>query len=200
MSTIITTNLKNASSNINNLVLNTDGSAKVNGSFEAASSIKAASNILNASGNPILQQTGSILQVVQATTTTVVTISTTAYTDSNLTATITPTSATSKVLILVSQQYAYYRTAATTYFGTRLMRGATAIHTPTNIEVGQNLTGVTNTAYFPSRYSLMYLDSPATTSATTYKTQGSVNDITLSGSVQYQPEGPSYIILIEVAA
>jgi hypothetical protein len=48
---------------------------------------------------------------------------------------------------------------------------------------------------------MLYLDSPNTTSATTYKTQGKVNTTANSGAVVFQHGNqPSYIVLIEVAA
>ena len=48
---------------------------------------------------------GKVLQVVSATTGTSTTISSTTYTDTTLTATITPSATSSKVLVLVSQQF-----------------------------------------------------------------------------------------------
>ena len=49
--------------------------------------------------------------------------------------------------------------------------------------------------------SAMYLDSPATTSATTYKTQGAVDLTSSGGTSTYQLDSfPSNIILMEIGA
>ena len=68
------------------------------GNFKLSS---AETKVLNSSGNPILQQTGSILQVVSTTKTDTFSMAGyTGYTDiTGLTVTITPTSSTSKILI-----------------------------------------------------------------------------------------------------
>jgi len=140
---------------------------------------------------------GKVLQVVSATTTTSTTIATGTFTDTTLTASITPTLNTSKVLVLVSQRY---QVAGGDDAGInwRLLRGATVIGT----------TSGTGSQYqyiraqgVPSFNSYLYanhsfLDSPATTSATTYKTQGST-----ASSVVFQSDtGLSSIILMEIGA
>ena len=53
--------------------------------------------------------TGSVLQVVQGTTLTDTTITSTSYTDTTLTASITPTSSSSKILVIVTQQFTIYK-------------------------------------------------------------------------------------------
>jgi hypothetical protein len=117
---------------------------------------------------------GKLLQVVQGTTTTATTINTSTYTDTTLTATITPTLATSKILVLVSQIVYLYRTTAKAQAGVRLLRGATVIGNYASTISASMI----NAALAPSGetelttwVSLNYLDDPATTSATTYKTQ-----------------------------
>jgi hypothetical protein len=109
---------------------------------------------------------GKVLQVVNATTSTSVAITTSTFTDTTLTATITPTSASSKVLVLVSQN-GFWRSAGDGAVSLRLMRGGTTI---VNMEslLGYTATSMNNA---PGGSSTSYLDSPATTSATTYKTQ-----------------------------
>ena len=111
---------------------------------------------------------GSVLQVVNATTTTSVTNATNVYADTNLTATITPKFATSKILIIVNQA-GIYKDAGNTQSGVdvQLLRGATVIN-----KVATNY-GYTNSSLVNIVGSANgnYLDSPATISATTYKTQ-----------------------------
>jgi hypothetical protein len=107
--------------------------------------------------------TGSVLQVVGATT--VVGASTTGgtYVASNLAATITPTSATSKIFILATFWQSASASASTCV--TTIFRNSTDLAAAYSFGMGaQYLTnsgGETNGA-------LSFLDSPATTSATTY--------------------------------
>lgn len=106
---------------------------------------------------------GSVLQVVNATYSTVTTNSTTTYADTGLTATITPTSATSKILVLVNQSGV---NSDTINSGTsvQLLRTSTSLVVFASF-YGFGVSGACMGA------SVCYLDSPATTSATTYKTQ-----------------------------
>jgi hypothetical protein len=109
---------------------------------------------------------GSVLQVVNATTSTETTTATNTFVDTTLTATITPKFATSKILVIVNQN-GCLKLTNNTYLYLRLLRGATTI---SNFE---RLAGWTNSSAANNigGCSISYLDSPATTSATTYKTQ-----------------------------
>jgi hypothetical protein len=107
-----------------------------------------------------------VVQIVYGSTTTGVTNTTSTYADTNLTATITPTSSSNKVLVIVSQN-GCGKQSNNTSNNIRLMRGATEIASLENIG---GYTNSTATVFFGS-VSGSYLDSPATTSATTYKTQ-----------------------------
>ncbi len=134
---------------------------------------------------------GSVLQVVNATTSTQVSISSASYTDTGLTATITPTSATSKILVLVSQS-GVNGTAASNGVNVQLLRGASSISVFA-IAMAYATGDILATA------SVCYLDSPATTSATTYKTQFA--RYTGSSAVRTQENGSmSTITLMEIAA
>ena len=109
--------------------------------------------------------TGSVLQVVNATYAVQVGNATNAMVDTGLTATITPTSASSKILVLVNQT-GCQKPALDTSINLKLFRGATEI-----LLFGRFVSGNgVNQANLTS-VSTSYLDSPATTSATTYKTQ-----------------------------
>jgi hypothetical protein len=108
----------------------------------------------------------SIVQIVNATYSTEVTSSTNTYVDTGLTATITPTSASNKILVIVSQS-GVAKFTNNTWAAIRLVRGATTL---IGIEANAGRTG-NNNANVIGGVSCNYLDSPATTSATTYKTQ-----------------------------
>lgn len=147
-----------------------------------------------------------VLQVVTATTSTEVTVSSSAYTDTTLTATITPKSAMSKVVVQIMQGFASQRTNAVAGFGLRLLRDAVVVWSPLQlaaetISYGLNHTGVTAQTNI-WHYSAVYVDSPGTTAATTYKTQGRTQTATTAGTVIFQDNGAqnqqSTIILWEV--
>ena len=78
---------------------------------------------------------GKVLQVVYANYSTATTNTTTTYADTGLTATITPTVNTSKVLILINQKAYVARTGINAGLGIQLLRGASAIFTP---DIGGN--------------------------------------------------------------
>jgi hypothetical protein len=141
---------------------------------------------------------GKVLQVVQGTTSTQVINSTSTFADTTLTASITPSATTSKVLILIVQQnVAHAANDASASIPIRLLRGATDLGTFAPQMFYQNAV-----QWFIGQVSINYLDSPATTSATTYKTQfnvqwaGTVED----GYVQKGNLGKSTIILMEIGA
>jgi hypothetical protein len=151
---------------------------------------------------------GKVLQVVSATTSTSTTIASTTFTDTTLTASITPTAATSKILILTTQQMTTERGIGqyAQAGGIKLLRGATVVYTPATIGFLQYNTdwqGSGEVGKLRGLVSLSYLDSPATTSATTYKTQGAVVDTSNNGQVKFQHGGADSvgsIILMEIGA
>jgi hypothetical protein len=141
---------------------------------------------------------GKVLQVVQATTTTEVSLTSANWTDSNLSASITPSAATSKILVLTTQVINLNQSDDTGIMagGTRLLRGATAIFTPYE---GAGISFY-ESDFYRGITSMHYLDSPATTSATTYKTQIYLS-ITTNAAIAAQPgSAQSSIILLEIGA
>ena len=145
---------------------------------------------------------GKVLQVVSAVTTTATTIASSSMTDTGITATITPTLATSKIFVLISANAQVKRSAVDAAAGAQLLRGGTTIldYFPSSaprfskIEVG-NATSVDA----QNLGSIIYLDSPATTSATTYKLQALSEKTASSGQVVFQASSsPSIITLMEI--
>jgi hypothetical protein len=108
---------------------------------------------------------GKVLQVVNASTSTNVTSTTATYIDTTLTATITPTSATSKILVLVN--HVGNQKTNDTYLLLRLRRDTTTI---LQIETQAGNTSSTAVNEFGGT-GCNFLDAPATTSALTYKTE-----------------------------
>ena len=108
---------------------------------------------------------GGIIQIVQfCQGLGQVNVSSTNQTDTGLTCTITPKFNTSKILVQTTQTL-LYRTNTAQGFRTFLLRGSTII---TMHETYGNGGGEWKIA----SHNMLYLDSPATTSAVTYKTQG----------------------------
>ena len=138
--------------------------------------------------------TSKIVQVVTATTSTGVSSSSATYADTNLTASITPTSASNTVLVFVNHA-GTRKGGADTGVGLRLVRGSTTLAT------FETTAGFTGSSAFNQigAASYMHLDSPATTSSTTYKTQ--FNNLNASGSAIVQVDSAiSSIVLMEVSA
>ena len=136
---------------------------------------------------------GSVLQVVNATYSTATSSSTNTAVTTGLTATITPTSASSKILVLVNQ--AGVKKSNNTYAALYLYRGASSL---IQFEGEGGYTNTTTDNTFGS-CSACYLDSPATTSATTYttyfKSVANIASVGVQGS-----SAVSTITLTEIAA
>jgi hypothetical protein len=138
--------------------------------------------------------TPKIGQVVQATTATTTATASTSFVDAtNVTASITPTLNTSKVLVSMSfMASASGNFSAVPYIDTQIVRGSTAIY-----DIGAVYIYLTSGALgaFNQKITVEYLDSPATTSATTYKLQlkrGNGTDATVNNA------GTATVILREV--
>lgn len=146
---------------------------------------------------------GKVLQVVTAQTTTSTTIATSTYTDTTLTATITPSLTTSKILVMYTQSYSHYRGASKAAIGIKLLRDSTVINDIGGIGFRTDFLDAGGATYIDRIVvtSAVYLDSPSTTSATTYKTQGAVDLTSSGGTSTYQRDSfPSNIILMEIGA
>ena len=136
--------------------------------YATDSEASAAGYLTNASASTIYSTISSnkIVQIVYASTGSEKVSSSSTYVDTNLTATITPTSASNKILVMVthgSQQKETNNTACSI----RLFRGATNI---AQMIASGGKNGATDRQEFGS-VAMNVLDEPATTSATTYKTQ-----------------------------
>lgn len=156
----------------------------------------------NFSGATVVEPAGRILQVVYADYSTAVTVTSTTYTDTGLSATITPKSSSSKILVLVSQLANTYRSTNEAGSAMKLLRGSTVIFTPDTSDTSSMYMYFPGTtmAQIMTRITLNYFDSPATTSATTYKTQGRPYATGSGGTVIYQnASGYSNMILMEVS-
>jgi hypothetical protein len=128
---------------------------------------------------------GKVLQVVQGTLTSSFTSTSGTYSDIGLSISITPSSSTSKVMVFATMPQSYSTAgigAVHNYSQFVLVRGSTELQ---NGVIGTYNYASSNNPDFYSNMSFATLDSPATTSATTYKVQarrGSSTSVSVTGS------------------
>jgi hypothetical protein len=136
--------------------------------------------IQTTAGKPILNSTGSILQVVSTTKTDTFTVATTTYTDvTGLSASITPSSTSSKILVMCyahcisnSQQAIYIRiTRGGSTISGSLSSAGSVTGTTVAIQSSSGFITYAGAAYQVTPLRLDYLDSPASTSSQTYQIQ-----------------------------
>jgi len=117
---------------------------------------------------------GKVLQVVAQEYDTENSITGSTFTDSGLTLNITPSSSSNKVFVQFNLCLSGNDNA---YIACKIFRGATEIGSTTNTGTGQEcFAGITisngdNSSYGSQPWTLQFLDSPNTTSSTTYKLQ-----------------------------
>ena len=127
---------------------------------------------------------GSVLQVVQGSYSTYTTTTSTSLVSTGLTASITPKFSTSKILVLVNPNMAiYYGTAAIATLQLQITRGATQILYQDRAIAINAGTGGGGVIYSAVSLGLSVLDSPATTSATTYTLNFAVANGSMSGRI-----------------
>jgi len=174
-------------------------------------------NLINDSGdNNIITSNGSgvitsskfkIGQIVVNRNTTNINITANgSYVDTGVTATITPTSTSSKILVIPSLCYLLYQQNADNRLGTnlRIVRGSTAVETWGNDAGTLADTGIGTYNYSASQqvgtvniWTTVYEDSPNTTSATTFKLQASNIDNKTQIGCQHQTKA-STMTLMEI--
>ena len=139
---------------------------------------------------------GKIGQVINALYDTETSTTSTSYGDTGLSASITPSATSSKVLIIVSLD-AILKTGNAGYGEFALLKGATVLKYFGN--AGNSANGVSNGV---GGVMLSYLDTPSTTSSTTYKAQfkSSAAATTIYINTAGANVGTSSITLMEVLA
>lgn len=141
-----------------------------------------------------------ILQAITGSTSTSASSTSSTYADTNLSATITPSSTSSQILIFVAQSTMASTTGAQSIAigGLQILRDSTVL-TTTSRGWGYGLGAALQIDSMRTYTSMSHLDSPSTTSPITYKTQFN----RLAGSdgtviVQQAGASTSYIVLMEV--
>ena len=154
---------------------------------------------------------GGIIQVVQVAKTDTFSTTSQSFVDiTGLSATITPKFNTSKILF----QYTVSFATRSAYMHFRLVRGSTPIFIAdadgnrARLTFGTWHTNDAHHEYLTNNFSGSFLDSPATTSATTYKIQmlttnssatSFVNRSKGDDNASYEPRQVSNIVLMEVS-
>jgi len=139
---------------------------------------------------------GNVIQVINATYATSISTSSTSYSDTGLSATITPSSTSSKILVFVDIT-GTQKGGTNGALGLQLVRNSTSILLFESIALYTAGTVSTNSV---GACSTNYLDSPATTSATTYKVQYKAFEGTVYvNSVYTGSPSSSTITLMEIA-
>ena len=143
---------------------------------------------------------GHVVQVVNGTYNTEITNTTTSFVDTGLQLSITPTATSSKILILI-EQHTRYQTTYDQGVGYKILRDSTAIFTSTTNYDEYNYDGDTGTSFDDrGRKSLMWFDSPSTTSSITYKVQAALHRSDYSSTMRFQDNNNySFITLMEIA-
>jgi hypothetical protein len=166
--------------------------------------------ILNSEGNPILNQTGSILQVVHESLQdggSRCTTSTT-YSDTGFSATITPISNSSRILVMMSLYCDVYQVAGSgSYAGYRIVRDGrtvwnSAADTAGDVSpygIGMDAAGATSVNMI-GQYNIKFIDDPeGSLNPLTYKVQFAVYSGQLCLSYNDDTDPRSDIILMEIS-
>ena len=190
----------------NGLKLTSDTSGEIKLQSAGTDIATVSSTGLTMASGKTITGGGKILQVVSVTKDTSFTTTSTSFTDiTGLSVAITPSATSSKILVLMN--VATGNTVSTAITMTQLVRGSTAISIGASGETGEPATGYTSQAgYDMGQVAVQYLDSPSTTSETTYKLQlRSINGsqiATINRTGEYQSQQgnvASGITLMEVA-
>ena len=147
-----------------------------------------------------LNTTGNVLQVVQTVNTTEQAVTSTAYTTvNNMSFSITPSSTSSKILILINLNLEVYRnSAAPSNHQMRVYRDGSVIVNKHH----DHYAGVASNSYrsLDADGTVMFLDSPGTTSSVTYSIAVKSNDAADLQTVRVSNNSTtSTITLMEIA-
>lgn len=149
--------------------------------------------------------TGSVLQVVQTVKSDTFSSSSTSWVDlTGLSVSITPSSTSSKILVMMEVK----ANAASDFCALKLVRGSTDVYVGDAAGSRERATAAGNqlNSYDVGARMGTYLDSPNTTSSTTYKIQfrvsagtGYVNRQAIDTDNSAYPRVPSSITVMEIA-
>ena len=135
---------------------------------------------------------GKVLQVVQGQNTSTYSTTSSSFSDTGLSASITPSATTSKILCIVSEVGFIHGSGSSLHTYCELVRGSTVIN-------GTHAQGDGDSDMHYNASSQVFLDSPSTTSATTYKMQMRTSSGTAYVNWEASSGYKSTITLMEIA-
>jgi hypothetical protein len=168
------------------ITLNGDGAI----SGLTATGISAVQNVGSAN-----LPAGTVLQAVNVVNSTAIAITTQTYTNTNLTATITPKFASSKILTIVNL-VGCKKEGGNNYLQAQITRDGTSILEFEREGGFDNTTGINNFGGTGTSY----IDSPNTTSAVVYRVQIRLGSAAGGNVSISNTSGQSSITLMEIAA
>mgnify|MGYP001172278265 CR=1 FL=1 len=144
---------------------------------------------------------GTVLQTVFAEHASEVSLAAGGYIDSGLTATITPKSTSSKILVQVSMQFRCAGNAGhDAGIGWRIVRGSTNVWTSTTSYRVYAYESASDPNQIRGSDKINYLDSPSSTSALVYKIQGVGYNAGNNSNIKIQDSNnQSSMVLMEIA-
>ena len=169
----------------------------------------SSTGLTMAAGKKVFSE-GSVLQVVTVNKTDTFSMASTTWADiTGLSLSITPTSTSNKIMVLASVAFG----ADINFAYIRLVRDSTVINVGNAAGSRPQVTGAqvyssSSPTYVVTQIPITYLDSPSTTSATTYKIQIRIGDTSQTAYVNrtasdrdtanYEWRGVSNIVVMEV--
>jgi hypothetical protein len=145
--------------------------------------------------------TGSVLQVVQTATAATITTSSTSFVTTGLAQSITPTSSTSKIMVCINGGGVYMTTAASVTMRVTIYRGGTDLAASYGVSNnGMMRFSTPGGSWSLMPLSMMWLDSPATTTSTTYTVYFRNSDSAASVEFSNTDRGVVTLTLMEIAA
>jgi hypothetical protein len=164
-----------------------------------ASTATNASNISSGTLGKARLPTGSVLQVVQGTTSTQISTTSTSYVTTGLSASITPSSSNSKILVLMNMGDVGAQNSGSGVNATGFTLYKNGSNLTSNLASQISYNSISTSGLTIGGFSSTYLDSPATTSSTTYavffKTAGAVSTVTV-----FRDNTLGVITLMEISA
>jgi len=157
--------------------------------------IQLADGSTPTAGDLGLNTTGSVLQVVTATDNTNTSITSSSHSNTSITGTITPSSTSSKILVIGAIQVMIYIDGGSSSDGYYRIRNSTNSTSSSDFYIQNYDYGGSGTIQDASR-AVQWLDSPASTSAQTYLIQMKKSN---GNAIVANNGGTSSLTLIEIA-
>jgi len=188
------------------ITLQTPSAGSVNTDQLAASAVTNAKIASDAAIATTKLGAGAIIQVVNDSDTTNTVVSTTTYTDTGLSASITPSSTSSKIFMMITQDFHLENTTNTSSInaGFKILRDSTTLYTGADDgnSFGVRIKGEgSSERIFNFVWNYSFFDTPSSTSSLTYKLQCRTFDTNHRFRLNNQINGTSksFITLMEIA-